>query len=140
MIIFIFYILFFTSAEAKVIYTSMDDSTKTIELTNNKYKSALLIDEDCSNCTRLIKRLGKKCKSFESSNFVVFATGSIKNLKRKLKPVSKKDFNVYRNADIQTLLETGATALPSYISKKGKMFVGEQDSYKAIIKDKVCLR
>ncbi len=142
-LILIFYIFSATAsmsfaANSKTLYTSLNPPKKSIELTNHKFKSSLLIDENCSNCTALIRKLGNKCTSFKGSNFVVFATGSSENLKKKLKPLLKMNALVYTHSDIETLLETGASALPSYFSKSGKLFAGTESTYDAILKDKIC--
>ncbi len=140
--IFLNLLLFITvsfSAET-ILFTSIDNKDENLNLLQNKYKTALMLDENCPNCTDLIKKLGKKCDSFNQANFTIFATGSKKKLKRKLKPILKKKAAIWYHHDIMTLTKVGVSALPSYTAKDGEMYVGYEASLQAILKDKVCVR
>lgn len=127
-------------AAEPIYFSSFISQKEKVDLKNNTYQTALMVDEDCSNCTDLIKKLGKKCSSFNQTDFTVFATGSKKKLKRKLKPLLKRKAVVWYHHDIMTLTKVGVSALPSYISKDGEMYVGYEASLKAILKDKMCVR
>ncbi|MGH1468973.1 MAG: hypothetical protein ACRBBP_08865 [Bdellovibrionales bacterium] len=123
-----------------ILFTSMTNKSDSLDLLKNNYKTTLMLDEDCSNCADLVKKLGKNCSSFNQKDFTIFATGSKKKLTKKLKPILKRKAVVWYHRDIMTLTKVGVSALPSYISKAGKMFVGYEDSLNAILEDKVCIK
>ena len=127
------------AAAPPLLFTSYTDQTIKFEVQKHK-GGALFIDENCTRCKSLIKKIHKNCSKFTDKTFAVFATGENKNLKRKLKHFIKKNVLVYTHPNIEELLDLGLTAVPSYIDKQKELHTGENASFNAIIKDKVCVK
>ena len=134
--------LLISQAEATpVMFTSFNDQKIQVDVKKHS-GSALFVDENCPRCKSLIKRMHKNCTSFKKGSFAVFATGETKNkrLKRKVKQFIKKGVLVYTHPEVQELLNLGLSAVPSYIDKNKELFTGDRASFKAFLKDKICIK
>jgi hypothetical protein len=72
----------------------------------------------------------------------IFVAGTQEQVKAHLKPFDYKNKNtpIFYGEDTVPFSNLGADLTPFYISKKGKKFEGEKQVYKAILKDKVCIK
>jgi hypothetical protein len=118
----------------KPLFNSQKGNRNTLKL-----KSAILaIDENCSNCDELIKKLEKKCKTFSTNDFNVLATGNKSKLESKLRKLNNKGVRSFFSVDIEDLLSLGVESIPTYISPAGTKEIGVEDSFNALVKAKVC--
>ncbi len=137
MILSFFFALTAASPKAAPLQFQNINGLKKIDA-STKRSHVLLIDENCKACKKLTQKLQKSCLSFDQK-FKVLATGSPENLKPKVALFVQKKVPVFTNPDIKSFLKLGASALPTYVNSNGKLFSGEHTSFKAILKDKVCL-
>ncbi len=136
----LFSILFYTFLsfpKPPIYFTAFTDNKIIKDLNKTLIKTSLLVDEDCSNCTDLIKKLNRNCVSL-AAPFAIFATGTKKGLNKKLQPLLNKKIPVWYNTNIQTFLTLKISILPTYISKTGKTYPGVDSSFKALLQDNIC--
>lgn len=90
---------------------------------------------DCPPCDALLKKLNKKCKSLDLH---IFAAGTKKQLKNKLKSFLDKKTPIFYGEDTSPFSKLGDDLTPFYISKKEKKYEGGKQVFKGILRDKVC--
>jgi|GEM_PF-3284698 len=115
------------------VFTSLENSSSTIDLKTAKLTKALFIAHDCKSCHRLLLKIKRNCESLEVTTFAV---GNKKNLKSKLRLLKKLKSNIYIGSTTEAFSDIGIDLIPYYISSKGEKH--ESGVYAAMMKDGAC--